>query len=195
MIHDRIAPVIRIALAAVAVSSPGCAGKVASLASSEAPATSDASTSSVAAPASSQPSPTPAAKKGVGDACVPEDGWLPPAGPPGITVTILDGGLPQYHPQPLAGPQSVTDLGPGVPYCDYGWPSKNPDNSYFTITCKTDSDCPDGSGCPDNGLGSVGKCRAICLSDADCVPRGGTQWGCGPSRSSRGNMCVYLPWL
>lgn len=193
MTHNGIAPGFSIALLALAALWPGCATKGSFTGSSEIRATREEPGPSGTAPAKADQGAAAVAAKAIGRPCVPEDGWLPPSREPGIIATETPEGDTRFEifPTPPEAVDDVTQLGPGVGWCDLD--GKYGGMGYWTQTCKLDSDCPNGSGCNENETGNVGYCRKICHSDAECVlPHWGGSATCLPSMPNRGPICIYF---
>jgi hypothetical protein len=94
--------------------------------------------------------------KAIGSPCEPEDGWMPaPETPPAKPAAG-----PVASPPP-PGFQEHHSLAPGTGYCleaDKLYPY-----GYFTMNCKSDTDCPGKSRC--DGF----QCRLPCSSDQECT--------------------------
>ncbi len=113
-----------------------------------------------------------ATAKTVGDPCQPEDGWRAtrPSGAMSIgrptAISVVDIPLKDRH-----------QIDPGIGYC-LG-PGGIYPHGYFTMNCKGDVDCPEGSRCEGR------QCRMPCASDQDCV---------GPTRCV-GRGLRFCQWL
>lgn len=85
----------------------------------------------------------------VGEACAPEDGWLPGQV---HAVTPLEAVVPPTL--------DYANLPGGIGYCLFrgSYP-----NGYFTMNCANDAECPGEARCDDGN-----KCRKLCKTDEDC---------------------------
>jgi len=91
-------------------------------------------------------------EKPIGSACEPSEGWQEPT----------------VNNAPPDGPLVWTDLGPGVGWCDMNPLQANYPKGSWTVTCDSDSDCPDPSAC--DPFAGAGTCRNLCHSDEECAP-------------------------